>query len=91
MARHAGAAAPPPPNVQMTLALPAPERWEDESAWTPGLCWLCEANDVLVVWLGPVVLIGSYDRERAHAFACAPCLERLALLVARDLRERDGA
>jgi hypothetical protein len=74
----------------MTLGLPAPEQWSDESSWTLGLCWLCE-GDTVVMWIGPVVLVRGYDRRRANAYACAQCLERIALLVDMDLRHHDGA
>jgi hypothetical protein len=81
MGRHAGTEATAPPDVQMTLGLPTGEQLNDTSKWEVGLCWLCGKREP-VVWIGPVVLrTRTHGRERAPAYACEACLERLAGLV----------
>jgi hypothetical protein len=90
MARHAGAAAPAPPEVHMVLEPPTPQEWADPASWEVGECWLCEDDNVYVAWLGPVVVAVAYVRQRVPAYACATCLERIANRVSRSLREADG-
>ncbi|MDT0409072.1 MULTISPECIES: hypothetical protein [Streptomyces] len=56
-----------------------------KTTWVFGFCWRCEAEDVPVLWLGPV----QSDREGvAPLYCCDPCIRRLEALVALH---HDGA
>lgn len=85
MARHAGTAAPPPPHVGMPLLLPARKRWDDDSAWTLGRCWLCSGDDLPVIFVGPIAVELGCERRRIPAYGCAECLVRISHLAAEAL------
>ncbi|WP_435193287.1 hypothetical protein [Streptomyces sp. NRRL F-5630] len=55
-----------------------------KTTWAHGFCWRCEAEDVPVLWLGPV----QSDREgTAPLYCCEPCIQRLEALIAHHHRE----
>ncbi|WP_256107705.1 hypothetical protein [Streptomyces sp. ODS05-4] len=45
-----------------------------DETWRTGRCWLCDAPDVPIAWLGPV---HSATFGAAPLHACAPCVDRL--------------
>ncbi|MEU3044639.1 hypothetical protein ABZ700_27615 [Streptomyces diastaticus] len=55
--------------------------------WIPGACWLCDADDVPVLWLGPL----QEDGQTAPLYACGPCVDRLRARAAAYHAARDEA
>ncbi|WP_284576882.1 hypothetical protein [Streptomyces sp. 2P-4] len=48
------------------------------AVWDAGRCWRCEADDVPVIWLGPVQ---TQEHGAGPFAACEPCIRRLEQLV----------
>ncbi|OEV13158.1 hypothetical protein AN218_04950 [Streptomyces nanshensis] len=55
--------------------------------WQDGECWLCDADDRPVLWIGPV----QTDTGTAPMFACKPCIRRLEERVRRYEAAIDNA
>ncbi|MFJ9523128.1 hypothetical protein ACIRPK_33390 [Kitasatospora sp. NPDC101801] len=54
----------------------------DGNPWVTGRCWLyCRRDNVLVIWIGPVTVVGA----TAAMFACATCISRLNDLLWDEL------
>lgn len=55
--------------------------------WVRGECWVCEAADVFVLWLGPVQTVEG----AGPCMACESCVRRLEARVRAYLARRSGA